>query len=46
MSQSCKNNKGVKGNMKNILLDTINDNTNLGQILSTYALYKTIEKLA
>lgn len=31
--------------MKNILLDTINDNTNLGQILSTYALYKTIEKL-
>lgn len=31
--------------MKNVLLHTINDNDNLGQIFSTYALYKTIEKL-
>lgn len=31
--------------MKNVLLNTINDSGNLGQILSTYALYKTIENL-
>lgn len=30
--------------MKNILLDAINDSTNLEQVMSTYALYKTIEE--
>lgn len=31
--------------MKYVLLNTINDSNNLGQILSTYALYKVIEEL-
>lgn len=33
------------GKKRNILLDTINNSYDLGQVLSTYALYKTLEEL-